>query len=216
MTMLLILAASLLLNAALWGGSGVSSRPSRGPVQTAPDSSGLQVGALALLLVPTLAAAILLHHALGRWLPPWEQPYVRAPLAILLVAACLGAIGPLESFLQRRWRVVTGPARLWLTSNCVILGLASSQLPASAHLAAELLTVLPLCAAFIALTFIGAALHGRLIGAHVPSRFEGLPIAMITAGLAVLAFYGMAGFPGLPAAASAASVGVANAPAGPR
>jgi len=217
MSLLLILAGSLFVNAAMLG--GVS--------RTTARSDGRLLG---FMLLPALLGAVCVEYALHRWvLPTWEQAYLEAPLMVALMVVLTAATSMMPpAALARRLlerddhrppqAVAMSPAaephangvvtydtversvepqltgeRIWLLSNAALLGVAWCELPTPADFTGRLFTASGMAAVFIAATLLSHALRARIDERNVPRAFRGLPIALTTGGLVALALMAILG-----------------------
>ena len=216
MSVLLILAGSLFVNAAMRGDAS----------RSAARWDGRR---LAVLLLPALLSAACVEYALWRWvLPAWEQTYLQMPVMVALMIVCMAASLTAAVAIARKSSEVhdrespqamatsstadsqskgtvmdyiieqiaasrfTGE-RLWLLSNAALLGVAWCALPAPAHFLTRLLKAAVMAGVFVGATVLSRALSVRIDPRKVPAAFRGLPVALTTAGLAALALMAMTG-----------------------
>jgi electron transport complex protein RnfA len=186
-SLLVILLSTVLVNIAV-----LTSAPAWRPFAAITDTyeGARAVAIAALLTIPPLA---LLTWALGHGLlRPLGLEYLRTPafVAILLVLVPLA-----EMALRRhgRWIPQRPGFTLLMTTSSLALGLAL-RTDARLHNPLDVLAFAIAGAAalgFLLLAF--AAIHERLHYADVPAVFRHAPLALITAGIAALAFMGFTG-----------------------
>jgi len=182
----------ILLSAALVNVIAVTSAPRWRPFATTED---VYTSARALALLSALAVPV---ATLAGWslsaavLQPLDLQYLRTPAyaAIALILAWL-----LEGALRRDGRLL--PQRpgftLLMTSNTAVLGVALLA-RARAHDGIGAFALAATAAVALAVLILTlTAIHERLRAADVPRPFASTPLALMTTGLAALAFMGFTG-----------------------
>lgn len=153
-------------------------------------AASLRMGAL-VTLVLTAAAAIA---------APWYQavlaPHDLAVLAAPSLALIMAILVGLARLLIGRLAPVRGAGVNGLlalvTVNSVVLGAALLSLPQPGGAAAAALRGFGYGAGYSLVLVIMAGIRERLETADVPRHLQGMPIALITAGILALAFMGFA------------------------
>jgi len=182
-----LIATALLQNAVLTLGLGLVPGLLLAPVRLE------RVVWAGLLGIPLLMLIAALDHATHLlWLRPQGWEALRLPLL-----AGLGALlAQILAFgLRRRMAPDAHGSRItpWLGLYGTLLSLALALMPPAASFGAALASGFGTAAgaglALIPLT----ALRHHLAGADMPQAFKGLPIALVTLGLAALAFLGFNG-----------------------
>ncbi len=149
--------------------------------------------ALATGLVLTLAAG--LSYLIERYvLVPFDVEYLRLIAFILVIGA---AVQFTDLALRRTSPVLHRILGLYIpliASNCAVLGVALLNSTQQRTLLSALLYGAGAALGFgIVLTLL-SGLRERLEDADVPSPFKGPAIALITAGIMSMAFFGFSGF----------------------
>jgi len=149
--------------------------------------------ALATGLVLTLASG--LSYLIERYvLLPFDVEYLRLIAFILVIGA---AVQFTDLVLRRTSPVLHRILGLYIpliASNCAVLGVALLNSTQQRTLLSALLYGAGAALGFgIVLTLL-SGLRERLEDADVPSPFEGPAIALITAGIMSMAFFGFSGF----------------------
>jgi electron transport complex protein RnfA len=147
---------------------------------------------LATTLVLTLSSG--LTWMLDTWvLQPLSLTHLRILGFILLIA---GAVQFIEVTLRRSSPLFHQRLGIYLpliTSNCAVLGVALLNAGRMGNLLEALVFGLAAGLGFGLVMVSFAGLRERLAGADVPRHFQGVPIALVSAGLMSLAFLGFAG-----------------------
>jgi len=182
-----LIATALLQNAVLTLGLGLVPALLLAPVRLE------RVVWAGLLGIPLLmGVAALDHTAQLLWLRPngWEA--LRLPL-LLGLTALLTQI--LAFGLRQRVAPDAHGSRIpsWLGLYGTLLGLALALMPPAASVGAALASGFGTAAGATLVLIPLTALRHHLAGADTPRAFQGLPIALVTMGLAALAFLGFNG-----------------------
>ena len=147
---------------------------------------------LATTLVLTLSSG--LTWMLDTWvLEPLSLPHLRILGFILLIA---GSVQFIELTLRRSSPLLHQRLGIFLpliTSNCAVLGVALLNSGRMGNLVEALVFGLAAGLGFGLVMVSFAGLRERLSAADVPTHFQGVPIALVSAGLMSLAFLGFAG-----------------------
>ena len=80
-----------------------------------------------------------------------------------------------------------------ITTNCAVLGVALLNVQIGHGFIESALYGFGAAVGFSLVLVLFSTLRERLVAADVPAAFQGVPIALITAGLMALAFMGFAG-----------------------
>lgn len=148
--------------------------------------------AMATTFVLTLASVS--SHILYAWaLEPLGLEYLRLIGFILVIAATVQfteiVVRKTSPLLHR----VLGIFLPLITTNCAVLGVALINLNRDHDFLQATLYGFGAACGFSLALICFAAMRERLVEADIPEPFEGAAAAMITAGLASLAFMGFAG-----------------------
>ncbi len=148
---------------------------------------------LATSLVLTLAAGLsyLLDHYL---LHPHGLTYLRTLAFILIIAVAVQLTELLMRATSPLLHRTLGLFLPLITTNCAVLGVALLNARTAQSLVESLLYGLGAALGFTLVLFLFAGVRERLDTADVPVPLQGSAIALITAGIASLAFLGFAGW----------------------
>lgn len=80
-----------------------------------------------------------------------------------------------------------------ITTNCVVLGVAITNIQKEYNLLETIFNGLGASLGFLLAIVCLASIREKLEGTEVPKNLEGVPLTLITIGLMSLAFYGFAG-----------------------
>lgn len=143
---------------------------------------------LATAFVLTLASVV--SYLLNKYLlVPFQIEYLRTITFIVAIAVLVGLT---EMFLAKQSPLlhrVLGVYLPLITTNCAVLGVALLNTKQSHNLLESAFYGLGASLGFTLVLFIFASLRERLAG-DIPKPFQGVPIALITAGILALAFMG--------------------------
>lgn len=154
-------------------------------------SSAVSMGlAVTFVLILSSGATNLIHHF---FLKPFELSYLTNVSFILVIAALVQVI---EMFLKKTSPIVYQALGIYLpliTTNCAILGLALFGALRDYSFIESIVFATGAGSGFILALVIMSGIREELEFARVPKPFQGIPIALITAGILALAFMGFAG-----------------------
>lgn len=147
---------------------------------------------LATTFVLTLSAVA--SDALYRYvLAPFEMDYLRIISFILVIAVMVQLTEQIIHKTSPLLHRVLGIFLPLITTNCAVLGVALLNTQQPQGFVHSAVYGLGAALGFTLVLVIFAALRERLSGADVPAPFQGVPIALITAGIMSLAWTGLAG-----------------------
>jgi len=148
--------------------------------------------AAATCFVLTLTATV--SWCIDHWLLiPLHLEYLRTLVFILSIAATVQFI---ELAMRKQLPVLHQMLGLYLpliTSNCIVLGVALLNARAARHFMDAVLGGFGAGLGFALVLWLFSGIRERLAGADVPEAFRGTPIALMTAGIASMAFMGFSG-----------------------
>ena len=122
-----------------------------------------------------------------------DLSYLRTLSFIVVIA---GIVGFTEMFIKKSSPVLFRVLGIYLpliTTNCAVLGIPLLNVQEQHNFLESLIYGLGGALGFSLVLVLFAAMRERLEAADVPKPFQGVSIAMITAGLMSLAFMGFAG-----------------------
>jgi Na+-translocating ferredoxin:NAD+ oxidoreductase subunit A len=155
-------------------------------------SSALGMG-MAVIFVMTIASLVTwpLYHLV---LDVYSITYLRTIVFILVIASLVQFV---EMALEKTAPALYQALGIFLpliTTNCAILGVAVLNIDDELSLIESLVQGFAAGVGFTLALVLMAGIRERLDLARVPKVFEGVPIALICAGLMSIAFLGFAGF----------------------
>lgn len=145
----------------------------------------------ATTFVLTLASGA--SYLIDTYLLGQELSYLRTLSFIVVIA---GIVGFTEMFIKKTSPVLFRVLGIYLpliTTNCAVLGIPLLNVREQHNFLESLFFGLGGALGFTLVLVLFAAMRERLEAADVPKPFQGVSIAMITAGLMSLAFMGFAG-----------------------
>lgn len=144
-----------------------------------------------------LMASLMTHIALHWILIPLGLKYLSILTFILIIAALVQFV---EIVLKKTSPGLYRSLGIFLpliTTNCAVLGVAQINMDQGYDLASSMVNALGSALGFCLAIVLMAGIRERIHGAEgVPKCLEGLPIALITAGLMSMAFMGFTGMGG--------------------
>lgn len=158
---------------------------------TRPDNALALGMATCFVLVLSAVSSYLVYHLL---LVPFGLSSFRI-IAFILVVAFLVQLT--ELYVRHAHPLIHQTLGAYLplvTSNCAVLGVALIALQEQLTFIETFFYALGAALGFWLVLLLFAAIRRQLEGAEIPKRFQGVPIALITAGFMSLAFMGFAGF----------------------
>ncbi len=126
-------------------------------------------------------------------LRPYQMEYLQT-IAFILVIAVLVQL--LEMFLKRFVPTLYHALGIYLpliTTNCAVLGAALLAVEGYSNVLEATVFGFASSVGFLAALLIFAGVRERLVFAAPPKSFEGMPLALIAAGLCAMAFSGFSG-----------------------
>jgi electron transport complex protein RnfA len=141
--------------------------------------------------VLTLASGA--SYLIDTYLLGQDLSYLRTLSFIVVIA---GIVGFTEMFIKKTSPVLFRVLGIYLpliTTNCAVLGIPLLNVREQHNFLESLFFGLGGAIGFTLVLVLFAAMRERLEAADVPKAFQGVSIAMITAGLMSLAFMGFAG-----------------------
>lgn len=153
--------------------------------------TSLGMGA-AVTFVMALASAV--TWALQKYLlTPYKLEYLQTIVFILVIATLVQLV---EMFMKKSSPVLYQALGVFLpliTTNCAVLGVALLNIRSEYNLIESVFNGIGAALGFTLALVLLAGIRERLDEMDVPAVFQGLPIALVTAGLLALAFSGFQG-----------------------
>lgn len=148
--------------------------------------------AAATTFVLTLSA-VLSYIIETSLLIPGEVEYLRTISFILVIAIVVQFTEIMVRVISPLLYQILGIYLPLITTNCAVLGVALLNVQESASLAESFVYGFGASLGFSLVLILFAAMRERLETADIPQPFQGVSIALITAGLMSLAFMGFSG-----------------------
>ena len=147
---------------------------------------------MAVTFVITIASAVtwLVYHFL---LAPFGLGYLQTIAFILIIAALVQFVEMAIKKLSPSLYTAMGVFLPLITTNCMVLGVAVLNITQEYNLFETIINGLGASLGFFLALMLMACLREQLELADVPKSLQGVPIALISAGLMALAFSGFAG-----------------------
>jgi len=127
---------------------------------------------------------------------PLDVTYLRIILFIVVIA---GVVQLVKYYLQATSPVLHQLLGIYLpliTSNCAVLGVALLAINQSLSLLQTMVFSMGAAGGFTLVMVLFGAMRERLVHDDIPLPFQGIPIALISAGIMSLAFMGFQGLAG--------------------
>lgn len=141
-----------------------------------------------------LMAAFMTHIALHFVLIPLDMEYLSILTFILIIAALVQFVEIVMKKLSPALYKSLGIFLPLITTNCAVLGVAQINMDSGYDLAHSMVNALGSAIGFCLAIILMAGIRERINGNEgMPKCLEGLPIALITAGLMSMAFMGFSG-----------------------
>ena len=159
-------------------------------VSKKPDTA-LGMGC-AVIFVMTLSCAVT-YCVYTFLLVPFELEYLKTIAFILIIASLVQII---EFFLKKKVPALYESLGIYLpliTTNCAVLGAALLNIQNGYNFIYSVLFGFASGVGFTMAILIFAGVRARMMFSEPPKSFQGIPIALITAGLISMAFMGFSG-----------------------
>ncbi|MGC9456963.1 MAG: electron transport complex subunit RsxA [Halothiobacillaceae bacterium] len=147
---------------------------------------------LATTFVLTLAS-VLSYLTNAYLLVPFGIEYLRTIMFIVVIAVVVNFTEMMVRKTSPLLHNVLGIYLPLITTNCAVLGVALLNVQTGHGFVESALFGFGAAVGFSLVLVLFSALRERLAAADVPPAFQGVPIALVTAGLMALAFMGFAG-----------------------
>lgn len=154
-------------------------------------STGLGMGAAVtfVLTVATLVTFAIQHLVLT----PFGIEYMQSVAFILVIASLVQMLEFILKKISPSLFQALGVYLPLITTNCVILGVAILVVQKDYNLAESIVYAISTAIGYTMALIIFSVIREELAKVSVPKALEGIPIALITAGILSLAFMGFAG-----------------------
>ena len=164
---------------------GVSKKP----------QSALGMG-IAVVFVIVMASAICwpIYQLLA--LPEVNLPYMDTVVYILVIASLVQLVGIIIKKYSPGLYKSLGIYLPLITTNCAVLGVVQSNTDQGLNFAMSMANAVGTSVGFLFVIFVFSCIRIRLESADTPKAFKGVAIALVTAAIMALAFFGLTGMAG--------------------
>ena len=152
-------------------------------------SIGMSVAVTFVIVMSSIFTFAVYEFMLKRF----EIEYLYNVAFILIIAAFVQLT---EMFIKKKSHSLYKSLGVYLpliTTNCAVLGVVVLNMQNDYSFIASIVNALGVSAGFAVSILLFAGIRERLAFADVPKAFHGFPLAMVTAGLMSIAFFGFAG-----------------------
>lgn len=155
-------------------------------------ASGMGAAVTFVLVLATIVTYIIQHYVLD----PNGLGYLQTIAFILVIAALVQMVEIILKKLSPSLYKALGVFLPLITTNCCILGVAILVIQKDYNLLQGIVYAFSTAIGFALAMIVFAGLREQLAFSKVPKAVQGMPIALITAGLLAMAFMGFSGVDG--------------------
>ena len=160
---------------------GVSGRVS--------TSLGMGAAVTFVLAIASIAAYLIQYHILV----PLHIEYMQTIVFILVIAALVQMVEIMLKKVSPALYQALGIFLPLITTNCAVLGVAILLVQKEYNLGEAVVYAVAVAVGFTLALVLFAGLRERLELENIPKALQGVPIALITAGILAMAFMGFSG-----------------------
>ena len=154
------------------------------------DSSVGMGAAVTFVLVLASVVCYLLYHFV---LVPLEYEYLQTIVFILIIAVLVQLLDIVLKRISPSLYNSLGVYLALITTNCAVLGTANDVIANGYNLIETVVQSVSVGLGFTLALVLMAGIREKMELAKIPIPFQGLPIALITAGIMAIAFAGLGG-----------------------
>ena len=152
-------------------------------------SLGMGAAVTFVLAIASIAAYLIQYHILG----PLHIEYMQTIVFILVIAALVQMVEIMLKKVSPALYQALGIFLPLITTNCAVLGVAILLVQKEYNLGEAVVYAVAVAVGFTLALVLFAGLRERLELENVPKALQGVPIALITAGILAMAFMGFSG-----------------------
>ena len=152
-------------------------------------SLGMGVAVTFVLAIASIAAYLIQYHILV----PLHIEYMQTIVFILVIAALVQMVEIMLKKVSPALYQALGIFLPLITTNCAVLGVAILLVQKEYNLGEAVVYAVAVAVGFTLALVLFAGLRERLELENVPKALQGVPIALITAGILAMAFMGFSG-----------------------
>lgn len=164
---------------------GVSKKPK--------SALGMGVAVVAVIIVAT-AICWPIYQLLK--LPEVNLPYMDTVVYILVIASLVQLVGIFIKKYSPGLYKSLGIYLPLITTNCAVLGVVQSNSDQGLNFANSMANAIGTSVGFLIVIFVFSCIRVRFESSDTPKAFKGVAIALITASIMALAFFGLTGMAG--------------------
>lgn len=151
---------------------------------------------IAVVFVIIIASAICwpIYQLLA--LPEVNIPFMDTVVYILVIASLVQLVG---IFIKKYSPSLYNSLGIYLpliTTNCAVLGVVQSNSDQGLNFAMSMANAVGTSVGFLVVIFVFSCIRVRLETSDTPKAFKGVAIALVTAAIMALAFFGLTGMAG--------------------
>ncbi len=150
---------------------------------------GMGAAVTFVLTIATLVTFLLQKGVLE----PFGLQYLQTIIFILVIASLVQMVEIVIKKVSPPLYQALGVFLPLITTNCVILGVAISVIQKDFSLASSMVYAVATAAGYALALIIFSTIREQLALTKVPKAMQGVPIALITAGILAMAFMGFSG-----------------------
>jgi electron transport complex protein RnfA len=163
--------------------------PFLGVSKKSDQAIGMGAAVTFVIFIASLMAYLLNTYVLV----PFQIEYMQTIVFILLIASLVQFVEmALKKYLPSLYKSL-GVFLPLITTNCAVLGTANAVVTKNFDLLQTIVYSIGISLGFALVMFVFSTLRERLETAPMNESFKGNPIALITAGIMALAFFGLGG-----------------------
>ena len=166
--------------------------PFLGVSKKVSTASGMGAAVTFVLVLATIVTYLIQHYVLN----PNGLQYLQTIAFILVIAALVQMVEIILKKVSPSLYQALGVFLPLITTNCCILGVAILVIQKDYDLLQGIVYAASTALGFALAMVVFAGLREQLQFSKVPKPFDGMPIALITAGLLAMAFMGFSGVDG--------------------
>ena len=152
-------------------------------------SLGMGAAVTFVLVIASIAAYLIQYHILV----PLHIEYMQTIVFILVIAALVQMVEIMLKKVSPALYQALGIFLPLITTNCAVLGVAILLVQKEYNLGEAVVYAVAVAVGFTLALVLFAGLRERLELENVPKALQGVPIALITAGILAMAFMGFSG-----------------------
>lgn len=150
---------------------------------------GMGTAVTFVLTISTIATFLIQKYVLD----PFGLAYLQTIIFILVIATLVQMVEIVLKKVSPALYQALGVFLPLITTNCAILGVAILVIQKEYNLLQSIVFAVSTALGFALALIIFAGIREQLARSHVPEAMQGIPIALITAGLLAMAFMGFSG-----------------------